>query len=112
MEMPSPGAGVVKEVRIKVGDKVSQGTLILELDARDEPKKAESKKQEPVPQATPAPAAAPPRSGPGPQPVPRPDIGDFKEAELIEALGRPDGRVEKGQELLTFAPAKGRMESP
>ena len=54
MEIPSPGAGVVKEVRIKVGDKVSQGTLILELDAKDEPKKAESKKQEPAPQATPA----------------------------------------------------------
>jgi len=56
MEIPSPGAGVVKEVRIKVGDKVSQGTLILELDAKDEPKKAESKKQEPAPQATPAPS--------------------------------------------------------
>ena len=32
MEIPSPAAGVVKEVRLKVGDKVSQGTLILMLD--------------------------------------------------------------------------------
>src|SRR6266404_2829979 len=53
MEIPSPDAGVVKEVRIKVGEKVSQGSPILELDAKDEPKKAESKKQEPAPQATP-----------------------------------------------------------
>ncbi|MGH8720747.1 MAG: biotin/lipoyl-containing protein, partial [Burkholderiales bacterium] len=32
MEIPAPGAGVVKEMRIKVGDKVSQGTPILVLD--------------------------------------------------------------------------------
>src|SRR5437763_10531824 len=33
MEIPSPGAGVVKELRVKVGDKVSQGSPILLLDA-------------------------------------------------------------------------------
>src|SRR6476660_8089421 len=33
MEIPSPGAGVVKELRVKVGDKVSQGSAILLLDA-------------------------------------------------------------------------------
>src|SRR6266852_6476684 len=33
MEIPSPGAGVVKELRIKVGDKVSQGSPILVLEA-------------------------------------------------------------------------------
>ena len=33
MEVPSPAAGVVKELKIKVGDKVSQGTLILTLEA-------------------------------------------------------------------------------
>jgi dihydrolipoamide dehydrogenase len=32
MEIPSPGAGVVKEVKIKVGDKVSQGALILVME--------------------------------------------------------------------------------
>jgi dihydrolipoamide dehydrogenase len=35
MEIPSPGAGVVKEIRIKVGDKVSMGSPILVLDSRD-----------------------------------------------------------------------------
>ena len=31
MEIPAPGAGVVKEIRVKVGDKVSQGSPILVL---------------------------------------------------------------------------------
>jgi dihydrolipoamide dehydrogenase len=35
MEIPSPGAGVVKEMRVKVGDKVSQGTPILLLESRE-----------------------------------------------------------------------------
>jgi len=110
MEIPSPGAGVVKEVRIKVGDKVSQGTLILELDAKDEPKKAESKKQEPAPQATPAPSAAPARSGAGPQTVAVPDIGDFKEVEVIEVLVKPGDKVEKEQSLVTLESDKATME--
>ena len=33
MEVPSPAAGIVKELKVKVGDKVSQGTLVLTLDA-------------------------------------------------------------------------------
>jgi dihydrolipoamide dehydrogenase len=33
LEVPSPVAGVVKELKVKVGDKVSQGTLVLTLDA-------------------------------------------------------------------------------
>ena len=43
MEIPSPGAGVVKEIRIKTGDKVSQGSPILVLEAAGEAKKTEVK---------------------------------------------------------------------
>src|SRR3954465_4058363 len=46
MEIPSPVAGVVKELKVKTGDKVSQGMPILLLDSKDEPKKAEPKKVE------------------------------------------------------------------
>src|SRR6267143_320730 len=53
MEIPSPGAGVVKELRIKVGDKVSQGAPILLLESGQAEKKPEA------PRASPAPAAAP-----------------------------------------------------
>ena len=38
MEVPSPAAGTVKEIRLKVGDKVSEGTLVLLLEtAADSP---------------------------------------------------------------------------
>ncbi len=51
MEVPSPAAGVVKEIRVSMGDKVSEGTVIIVLEgaeAADTPA-----------QAAPAPAAAP-----------------------------------------------------
>src|SRR6266436_709929 len=51
MEIPAPGAGVVKELRVRVGDKVSQGSPILVLDAAQ------------------APAAAPPPSRPAAAPT-------------------------------------------
>ena len=53
MEIPSPAAGVVKELRVKVGDKVSEGSLVLlmELDGAGAPAAA-------VAAAPPPPAAA------------------------------------------------------
>jgi dihydrolipoamide dehydrogenase len=57
MEIPSPGAGVVKEMRLKVGDKVSQGSTILLLDA-EQAQKPESRKAPEAPRpAAPAPTA-------------------------------------------------------
>src|SRR5256714_6604952 len=58
MEIPSPTAGVVKELKVKTGDKVSQGSPILLLDAKDEAKPA-AKKEE-AKRDAPAPATAPP----------------------------------------------------
>src|SRR5437764_651992 len=65
MEIPSPTAGVVKELKIKTGDKVSQGSPILVLEGaeqRAEPR-AEAKSDAPRPAATAqsAPAASSPR---------------------------------------------------
>src|SRR3954453_4832957 len=53
MEIPSPAAGVVKELRIKVGDKVSQGSAILVLDAAE----GAAPKEAPKPSPASAPAA-------------------------------------------------------
>lgn len=72
MEIPSPAAGVVKEVRLKVGDKISQGTLILMLDEAGAtlPAAAPAAEQKTAPvQAVaaapaPAPAAAPQSAAP------------------------------------------------
>jgi len=37
MDVPSPYSGVIKEIKIKAGDKVSQGSVILLLDSSDHP---------------------------------------------------------------------------
>src|SRR5215831_2368361 len=71
MEIPSPAAGVVKELRVKTGDKVSKGSPILLLDAdggsaSPAPKKA----QEPAAAPAPAPAAAPAPAPAAPRPSP------------------------------------------
>ncbi len=65
MEIPSSAAGVVKEVRLKVDDKVSEGSVILTLEATGgaaapapAPKAAEPAAASPAQAATPAPAAA------------------------------------------------------
>jgi dihydrolipoyl dehydrogenase len=68
MEVPAPQAGVVKEVKIKTGDKVSQGSLILMLEAGDAA-------AAPAPAAPAAPAArsaptAPAAKAPAPAPTP------------------------------------------
>lgn len=65
MEVPSPAAGVVKSLKVKVGDKVSQGSLILMLEASEA-----AEKTEPAP-ATTTPASAAPASQPSaPTPAP------------------------------------------
>ncbi|MBX9963407.1 MAG: dihydrolipoyl dehydrogenase [Burkholderiales bacterium] len=64
MEVPAPAAGVVKELKIKVGDKVSQGTLILMLEASGAAAAA-------APATAPAPAPAAP-SAPSAVPAPKP----------------------------------------
>ncbi len=72
MDVPSPGAGVVKELKVKLGDKVSEGSVIVVLDsAASVATTAEAK---PAAAAAPTPAAAPaakPAAAPAPQaPIP------------------------------------------
>jgi pyruvate dehydrogenase E2 component (dihydrolipoamide acetyltransferase) len=112
MEIPSPSEGVVREIKIKMGDKVSKGSPILELEAKDEAARpqprAEPKKeakQEPKPESKPA--------GDGSSTtVPVPDIGDFKEVEVIEVLVKPGDAVAKEQSLITLESDKATMEIP
>ncbi|MGB7542413.1 MAG: dihydrolipoyllysine-residue acetyltransferase [Burkholderiales bacterium] len=59
MEIPSPAAGVVKELRVKAGDKISEGSLILLLEAADD---AAASKPLPIPASRAAAPAAPARA--------------------------------------------------
>src|SRR5262245_24463953 len=120
MEIPSPSAGVVKELKIKMGDKVSKGSPILELDAKDDASRQQPKaeqKPEPRKEAKPEPRQeARPESKPtgdgSSTTIPVPDIGDFKEVEVIEVLVKPGDAVTKEQSLITLESDKATMEIP
>jgi pyruvate dehydrogenase E2 component (dihydrolipoamide acetyltransferase) len=81
MDVPAPSAGTVKDIRVKVGDKVKEGTLILVLDGADAAKAPAAGAQAPA-APTPAPAAAaaapaaappaPPPAAAAPAPAPTP----------------------------------------
>ncbi|MBD9982946.1 biotin/lipoyl-containing protein, partial [Bordetella pertussis] len=119
MEIPASSAGVVKSVKVKVGDKVAEGTVILDVEAAGEaaaaPKaeapKAEAPKAEQAaetpkadaakaeaPQAQAAQAEAP--AAAGPIEVKVPDIGDFKEVEVIEVLVAEGDTIKAEQSLI------------
>jgi dihydrolipoamide dehydrogenase len=66
MEIPSSHAGVVKELKVKLGDKINEGTVVLSLDVAGDAAPAPAPAAAPVP-ATPAaaPVAAPVAAGAG-----------------------------------------------
>ncbi|HEF4770917.1 dihydrolipoyl dehydrogenase [Burkholderia multivorans] len=78
MEVPSDVAGTVKEIKIKAGDKVSQGTVIALVEAA-EGAAAPAKAPEPA-----KPAAASPAAAPAAAPAPAPQAGSYAGAADIE----------------------------
>jgi len=70
MDVPSPAGGVVKDVRVKVGDKVSEGTVVLTLEAADAKPAAASAPAAPAAAPAPAPAPATPAAAPVKAPPP------------------------------------------
>jgi len=125
MEIPSSAAGVVKEVKVKLGDKLNEGDLIvvLESDAAAAPAPAAAVPASapapaaaaPAPQAAPAPApaaAAAPAASAGPVDIVVPDIGDFDEVAVIEVLVKVGDTVKTEQSLITVESDKASMEIP
>ncbi|MCS1092982.1 pyruvate dehydrogenase complex dihydrolipoyllysine-residue acetyltransferase [Escherichia coli] len=107
MEVPSPQAGIVKEIKVSVGDKTQTGALIMIFDSADgaadaAPDQAEEKK-EAAPAAAPAAAAA--------KDVNVPDIGS-DEVEVTEILVKVGDKVEAEQSLITVEGDKASMEVP
>lgn len=128
MEIPSTASGRVKSVKVNVGDKVKEGSLILELEAESATEASSGKatqapKAEAAavatsqPSATTAPAAkeaapaAAPASGQAVV-VEVPDIGDFAEVEVIEVLVAEGDTVAAEQSLITVESDKASMEVP
>ncbi|MCM2341229.1 dihydrolipoyllysine-residue acetyltransferase [Rhodoferax sp.] len=116
MEIPSSHAGVVKELKVALGDKVKKGSLILMLEVAGD---AAAPAPAPVaaaaaPVAAPAaaPASAPAVAVSGPVEVRVPDIGDFKDVTVIEIMVKASDSVKQEQSLITVESDKASMEIP
>ncbi len=118
MEIPSSSAGVVKEIKVKIGDTVNEGSLVLLLEAEGAaaaaPAPAPSATVVQAPAAAPAPApvavVAPAVSGTVEVVVP--DIGDFDEVAVIEVMVKAGDTVKLEQSLITVESDKASMEIP
>jgi len=109
MEVPAPAAGMVKELRVIVGDKVSEGSLILLLESgAAEQAAAPAAAPKTAVSAPPAPTSAPS----GVAEVRVPDIGDFKDIPVIEILVKPGDTVKAEDPLITLESDKATMEVP
>ena len=100
-------------MKLKVGDKVSKGSPILVLDDKSNGEAPPEPKPQPAKTETqPAKAETPKAAGGSAVTVPVPDIGDFKEVEVIEVLVKPGDTVSKEQSLITLESDKATMEIP
>jgi len=108
MDVPSPAAGVVKELRVKLGDVLSEGSpiLLLEGSATAAPAPAEAAK--PSVSAPPSPVNAPA----GTAEVRIPDIGDFKDIPVIEIFVKVGDTVKAEDPLLSLESDKATMDVP
>ncbi|NBM13940.1 MULTISPECIES: pyruvate dehydrogenase complex dihydrolipoyllysine-residue acetyltransferase [Proteus] len=103
MEVPSPQAGVVKEIKIAVGDKVQTGSLIMIFEAEGAAQAAPAQAEAPAPAAAPATAEL--------KEVHVPDIGG-DEVEVTEVMVKVGDSVAEEQSLITVEGDKASMEVP
>ncbi len=124
MEIPSSHAGVVKDLKVKLGDKVSEGSVVLLLEAEGADAAAAAPPAAPAASSKPAAATAPqaqnatntvaasaPASA-GLIEVRVPDIGDFKDVAVIEVMVKAGDSVKLEQSLITVESDKASMEIP
>ncbi|RBP77622.1 pyruvate dehydrogenase E2 component (dihydrolipoamide acetyltransferase) [Shewanella putrefaciens] len=114
MDVPSPFAGVVKDVKVAVGDKVSQGSLVIMLEVGGAaPAAAPTVAAQAAPAATVAPvAAAPAASVVAVKEIQVPDIGDASNVDVIEVLVSVGDEITADQGLITLETDKATMEVP
>ena len=115
MDVPSPVTGVIEQVHVAAGGRVSQGSLVATLAG-------ESAAVAPAPagkvQSAPAPSAAAPQPSAGPvaigssQQVTVPDIGNFKDVSVIEVHVKAGDTVTIDAPLLTIETEKATMDVP
>ena len=124
MEIPSPKAGVIKAIKVKMGDTLTQGDDLIELevdggeqpaedDQAQDAEKSDDKADAKAEQLAPAPTEkpAPKKAESSVQTFNIPDIGDGG-AQVIELLVQVGDKVEAEQSLITLESDKASMEIP
>ena len=118
MEIPSSTAGVVKEMRVALGDKIKQGSIVLVVEAAGEPAAPAAAPAAVAAQVVPVAVSVPVAGAPaaavssGPVEVHVPDIGDFKDLAVIEVFVKPGDTIKVEQSLITVESDKASMEIP
>lgn len=136
MDIPAPEAGKISDIRVAVGDKISEGGVIVVLEtarnsAADEPASPEPDDQQSGAQESAEAATAATATPADPAPAPAadaqpsqsatdgetvsvtvPDIGDFDDVEVIDILVKPGDSVELDDPLITLESDKATMDIP
>ena len=114
MDVPASAAGVVKEVLVKLGDRIGEGAVVVRVEVSDAATvtPAAVPAAAAAPSAAPAPQAAAPAAGGGVIDVKVPDIGDFAEVPVIEIFVKPGDVVKVDDALVTLESDKATMDVP
>ncbi len=125
MDIPSPAGGRIGELKVKVGDRVSTGSVIATLETtggddedededEDEDAKADTRPEEDrtVLQPKLADAKSVDNGPAAPMSVVVPDLGDFADVEIIEVLVKPGDEVAAEQGVVTLETEKASMDVP
>ncbi|MGL4996340.1 MAG: biotin/lipoyl-containing protein, partial [Deefgea sp.] len=108
MEVPATHAGVIKEMKIKVGDKASEGDVVLLLEVGE----VATAPAASAPAAAPVTAPAVPAAAGGLVEVKVPDIGGHAGVDVIEVFVKVGDVIEKEQSLIALETDKATMEVP
>ena len=108
MDVPSSHSGVVKEVKVKIGDNLSQGSVVITLEEGEAAVPAAPAPASPAA----APAASASSSGGAAIEIKVPDIGDYKDVPVIEVLVKAGDKIEKEQSIVVLESDKATMDVP
>ena len=102
VEVPSSLDGTIQKLNVKIGDKVSQGSIIGLIDngSNEVDEKNNSEKKANVSDSN------------SQNFITVPDIGDFKNVEIIEVLVKEGDEINKGDPVITLESDKSSMEVP
>lgn len=110
MDVPSPLAGKIKDLQVKVGDKVSEGAKVLTIESAGDSTSAEKETPKPAPVKEQAPAKA--AGGSQTLEVKVPDIGGAENVDVIDVMVKAGDKIQKEDPLITMEGDKATMDVP